>query len=110
VNKLDQLKAITEVVADTGDIEAIEEHQPQDATTNPSLLLKAVQLPQYQSMVQQCIARAGLTGSSSQQQVNNCVDQLLVAIAKEILTVVPGRVARGNSQRNIDRCARPGFS
>jgi transaldolase len=93
VNKLDQLKAMTEVVADTGDIEAIEKYKPQDATTNPSLLLKAVQLPQYQSMVQECISSAGLTDRSSQQQVNDCVDQLLVAIAKEILTIVPGRVS-----------------
>jgi transaldolase len=93
VNKLDQLKTMTEVVADTGDIEAITKYRPQDATTNPSLLLKAVQLPQYQSLVQDCITSAGLTGASSQQQINECVDQLLVAIAKEILAIVPGRVS-----------------
>jgi len=93
VNKLDQLKTMTEVVADTGDIEAIEKYKPQDATTNPSLLLKAVQLPQYQSLVQDCIASAGLTGASNQQKINECVDQLLVAIAKEILAIVPGRVS-----------------
>jgi transaldolase len=84
---------MTEVVADTGDMEAMARYKPQDATTNPSLLLKAVQLPQYQSVVHECIRSTGLNGKSSQQKINDCVDQLLVAIAKEILTIVPGRVS-----------------
>ncbi|MEH6550272.1 MAG: transaldolase [Pseudomonadales bacterium] len=93
MNKLDQLKTMTEVVADTGDIEAIKRYSPQDATTNPSLLLKAAQLPQYQSMLQSCITASGLTARGDQVELNNCVDQLLVAIAGEILAIVPGRVS-----------------
>ena len=55
MNKLEQLKIMTDVVADTGDLDAIAQFTPQDATTNPSLLLKAVQLPRYQYLVERCV-------------------------------------------------------
>mgnify|MGYP000358962772 CR=1 FL=1 len=93
MNKLEQLKAMTAVVADTGDIEAIAAYQPEDATTNPSLLLKAAQLPAYQGLIQTCIASSGLKESCQSAQVEECMDQLLVALAKEILAIVPGRVS-----------------
>jgi len=93
MNKLDQLKAVTEVVADTGDIEAIRKFQPQDATTNPSLIYKAAQLPQYQSLVQQAISAAKIGASSSQEQLDSCIDHLAVSIGCEILKIVPGRVS-----------------
>jgi len=63
-NKLEQLKAMTDVVADTGDIEAIRRFQPQDATTNPSLLLKAAALPHYASLLDQAKAWATSRGAT----------------------------------------------
>ena len=57
-NKLDQLRALTTVVADTGDIEAIKKYQPQDATTNPSLILKAAQIKEYAPLIEEAIAYA----------------------------------------------------
>jgi len=93
MTKLEQLRAMTTVVADTGDIEAIRAFKPEDATTNPSLLLKAAQLPAYRSLVQRCIAEAGLNAQASQAQINNCMDLLLMALAEEILAIVPGRVS-----------------
>ncbi len=93
MNKLEQLKTMTAVVADTGDIEAIAAYQPEDATTNPSLLLKAAQLPAYQGLVQGCIASSGIGAQCPQAQLDECMDLLLVGLAKEILAIVPGRVS-----------------
>jgi transaldolase len=92
-NKLDQLKAMTDVVADTGDIEAIQRFKPMDATTNPSLLLKAAQLPQYQGLVTDAKTWAGIQGGSNTQQLSNCSDKLAVAIGSEILNIIPGRIS-----------------
>ncbi|WP_049722275.1 transaldolase [Gilvimarinus polysaccharolyticus] len=91
--KLEQLKKMTDVVADTGDIEAIKLYKPQDATTNPSLLLKAAQLPQYKNLLDQCIVAAQKAGGSSDQQLKFASDHLAVAIGCEILKVVPGRIS-----------------
>ena len=93
MNKLESLRTVTEVVADTGDIQAIAKYQPQDATTNPSLILKAAQMPQYQQLVAQCIERANFSDPSNQQQLSQCMDWLVVLIAKEIVRLVPGRVS-----------------
>lgn len=93
MNKLDQLKQMTDVVADTGDIEAIARYKPKDATTNPSLLLKAVQLPAYKSLfndVQQWAAAQ--TGSSEAVLAQSC-DRLAVEIGTGILKMIPGRVS-----------------
>lgn len=84
-NKLEQLKQYSDVVADTGDIEAIKRYQPIDATTNPSLLYKAAQMEQYGSLVNKALANAASIGEAC--------DQLAVAIGSEILTVVPGRIS-----------------
>ncbi|MBU2704352.1 transaldolase [Zooshikella marina] len=92
-NQLEQLKQITTVVADTGDIEAIKKYQPVDATTNPSLLLKAAELPQYQSLIDDAISWSKGQGGSQQQMLANACDKLAVSIGKEILQVIPGRIS-----------------
>lgn len=92
-SKLDQLKTMTDVVADTGDIEAIERFKPMDATTNPSLLLKAAQLPQYSTLVKEAVAAATSQIGSSSEQLANCSDLLAVAIGNEILKIIPGRIS-----------------
>jgi len=92
-NKLEQLKSMTLVVADTGDIEAIRQFAPEDATTNPSLLLKAAALPHYQELIGQARHWAHEQGGSSTEQLANCSDRLAVDIGREILDIVPGRVS-----------------
>ena len=92
-SKLEQLKSMTDVVADTGDIEAIERFTPMDATTNPSLLLKAAQLPQYANLVEEAKAWAKQQGGSEAEQLANCSDKLAVAIGCEILKIIPGRIS-----------------
>ena len=93
MNKLDQLKTMTDVVADTGDIEAIAEYKPVDATTNPSLLLKAAGMTQYAGHLAIAKNWAKAKGGSSEQMRQNCTDKLAVDIGTEILAIVPGRVS-----------------
>ena len=93
MNQLEQLQQFTTLVADTGDIEAIRKYTPQDATTNPSLLLKAVGLPHYQNQLQQAQDYAITEGGDSQTQLENATDKLAVLIGQEILNIVPGRVS-----------------
>lgn len=85
---LEQLKTMTTVVADTGDILAIRKYQPTDATTNPSLLLKAAQLPEYQPLLQ-TIAKHDPAGFN----VQRASEQLAVAIGSEILSIIPGYIS-----------------
>jgi transaldolase len=92
-SQLAQLKQMTTVVADTGDIEAIEKFQPQDATTNPSLLLKAASLANYQGLVKDSVAWAKTQSNDAQQQVVDAADKLSVLIGLEILKIVPGRIS-----------------
>lgn len=92
-SKLEQLRQMTDVVADTGDIEAIKLYKPQDATTNPSLLYKAAQMSQYQTLLNSCIDAAKAEGGSNDEQVRSASDHLAVGIGAEILTVVPGRIS-----------------
>ncbi|UTW13806.1 transaldolase [Marinobacterium rhizophilum] len=92
-SQLEQLKAITSVVADTGDIDAIRQFRPVDATTNPSLLLKAGQHPAYRPLLEQARAWAQSLGGDNQQQLGNMTDKLAVLIGLEILKLVPGRVS-----------------
>lgn len=92
-NKLEQLKSMTDVVADTGDIEAIKRFQPLDATTNPSLLLKAAALPAYQPLLKQARQWAKQQPGNQAQQLSACADKLAVLIGCEILQIVPGRVS-----------------
>ncbi|MGA9575819.1 MAG: transaldolase [Lysobacterales bacterium] len=93
MNQLEQLQQFTTLVADTGDIESIRRYQPEDATTNPSLLLKAVGLPHYETLLQRAREYAETRGGDSQTQLDNATDQLAVLIGREILNIVPGRVS-----------------
>ncbi|KAG8430337.1 hypothetical protein GDO86_017949 [Hymenochirus boettgeri] len=90
---LDQLKQHTVVVADTGDFNAIEEYKPQDATTNPSLILAAAQMPDYQHLVNDAIQYGKNLGGSEDEQINNILDKLFVSFGIEILKKIPGRVS-----------------
>lgn len=84
-NKLEQLKKMTDVVADTGDIEAIKRYQPLDATTNPSLLYKAAQIEAYSPLIKKVLADS--------DSIEAACDKLAVAIGCEILNIVPGKVS-----------------
>lgn len=89
-NKLNSLKKHTTIVADTGDFQSIKEYQPQDATTNPSLILKAASQPEYAYLVDQAVAS---TKDIKSNRVDATIDTLLVLFGKEILNIVPGRVS-----------------
>ena len=90
---LDSLKRSTVVVADTGDIDAIRRHTPQDATTNPSLLLKAAQQPQYRALVDGALADAAGVAAPGEARTEAFMDRLAVGFGREILQIVPGRVS-----------------
>lgn len=92
MNLLESLKRYTTVVADTGDIDAIALHKPQDATTNPSLLFQAAQKPQYQHLVEQALRDAS-SASDKAARAETFIDSLFVGFGREILKVVPGRVS-----------------
>jgi transaldolase len=90
---LEQLKTMTVVVADTGDIQAIAEHKPQDATTNPSLLFAAAQQPQYAHLVNAALESAATEAKDKEGRAEAFMDHLSVNFGKEILEIVPGRVS-----------------
>jgi transaldolase len=90
---LDSLKRFTTVVADTGDIDAMRQFRPQDATTNPSLLLKAAQHPQYRPLVEAALAGAERAGVRDGKRTEAFMDRLAVNFGIEILKIVPGRVS-----------------
>lgn len=92
-NKLEQLRKLTTVVADTGEIDAIKKYQPEDATTNPSLILKAAQIEEYAPLIDQAIEYAKAQSDDKAQQVQDTCDMLAVNIGKEILTTIPGRIS-----------------
>lgn len=92
-NTLEQLKLYTTIVADTGDIEAIKRYQPEDATTNPSLILKAAQIPEYESLIDNAIDWAKSQSADLAQQLDDASDKLAVNIGVEILKLVPGRIS-----------------
>ena len=91
--QLDSLRSTTVVVADTGDIDAIKKYQPQDATTNPSLILSASALPQYAPLIDEAIAYAKAQSADKAQQLIDAEDKLAVNIGLEILKIVPGRIS-----------------
>ncbi|AFU19511.1 transaldolase [Actinobacillus equuli subsp. haemolyticus] len=93
MSQLDALREMTVVVADTGDIEAIKQYQPQDATTNPSLILSASALPQYASLIDDAVAYAKAKSDDKAQQLIDAEDKLAVNIGLEILKIVPGRIS-----------------
>src|SRR5271165_2910683 len=90
---LESLKKYTTVVADTGDIEAIAKHRPQDATTNPSLLFHAAQMPAYKPLVEEATQLALKSGGGHEEMAAEFIDRLFVLFGCEILKVVPGRVS-----------------
>jgi transaldolase len=92
-NFLEQLKTMTTIVADTGDIEAIRHHHPQDATTNPSLLLKAASLPEYAPLIDDSITWAKAQSTDPEQQTHDALDKLAVDVGLEVLKIVPGRIS-----------------
>ena len=91
--QLDSLRSMTVVVADTGDIDAIKKYQPQDATTNPSLILSASALPQYAPLIDEAVAYAKAQSADKAQQLIDAEDKLAVNIGLEILKIVPGRIS-----------------
>ncbi|TGZ99162.1 transaldolase [Rodentibacter pneumotropicus] len=91
--QLDSLRSMTVVVADTGDIEAIKKYQPQDATTNPSLILSASALPQYAPLIDEAVSYAKAQSNDKAQQLIDAEDKLAVNIGLEILKIVPGRIS-----------------
>ena len=93
MNQLEALKAMTIVVADTGDIEAIRQYQPEDATTNPSLILSAAALPQYAPLIDNAIAYGKKQSDDRAQQLIDAEDKLAVNIGLEILNFIPGRIS-----------------
>lgn len=93
MNKLEQLRQLTTVVADTGDVEAMKIFKPQDATTNPSLILKAAALPQYAPLIDEAVAYAKSQCSEPTQLVEAASDKLAVNIGKAIADIVPGRIS-----------------
>jgi len=93
LNQLDQLKKFTTVVADTGDFATLKEYQPRDATTNPSLILKAAVMPEYQHLASKAIADRENRGLSGPAQISDILDYLLVLFGVEILKIIPGRVS-----------------
>jgi transaldolase len=92
-NQLDQLKKFTTVVADTGDFATLKQYAPQDATTNPSLILKAAQMAEYSWLLDKAIADARQTGASGQALLSRVLEHVFVAFGCEILKIVPGRVS-----------------
>ncbi len=90
-SKLSQLREMTHVVADTGDLSQIERFQPEDATTNPSLLLKAAETPAFEPTIQQALRAA--RGSSENARIADAMDHLAVGAGRRILDIIPGRVS-----------------
>src|SRR6266568_9244154 len=93
LSQLEQLKRLTKVVADTGDFATLKEYAPQDATTNPSLILKAAQMPGYKNLVEKAIADNRRSGAAGDALLGRIMDDLLVLFGVEILKIVPGRVS-----------------
>ena len=92
MSKLEALRGMTVVVADTGDIEAIKTHKPEDATTNPSLILKAAAIPAYRPLLEKA-AQWASSANNNDSMIANACDYLAVAIGKEILGIIPGLIS-----------------
>jgi transaldolase len=93
MNQLDRLKQYTTIVADTGDFQAIDAYAPRDATTNPSLILKAVQKPEYRPLLTQAVR------DNAGKSTGEVVDRLLIAFGRKILDIIPGRVSTETDAR-----------
>lgn len=93
MDQLKQLKQYTIVVADTGDFASIKKYEPRDATTNPSLIFKAAQMPEYQEVVERAIAQSCQEGKNNLEKIQIALDCLAVAFGLEILKIIPNRVS-----------------
>ncbi len=93
MNKLEQLKEYTAIVADTGDFQSIEQYQPEDCTTNPSLILKAAEMETYQPIVKTAVKEAKAIGATGDALVEDALDYLAVAFGEKLAQIVPGRVS-----------------
>lgn len=98
-SQLEQLKALTTIVADTGDFESMRQYSPQDATTNPSLILKASQQAEYRHLVDQAVTELKSGSLSGDALVEAVIDRILILFGKEILKIVPGRVSTETDAR-----------
>ena len=98
MNALERLRQWTTVVADTGDFNAMRSYAPRDATTNPSLIVKALQKPDYRSLVDETVA------AHRDESVEQLCDRLLVRFGCEILSIVPGRVSTEVDARSMPAC------
>ncbi len=92
-NKLEQLKSMSTVVADTGEFKNIQKFKPEDATTNPSLLYKVAQNNEYQNYIHNAIQWATTQGGTQNEQLQNTLSKFAVDIGKEILQIIPGRIS-----------------
>ncbi|MEK0445783.1 MAG: transaldolase protein [Verrucomicrobiota bacterium] len=99
LTQLEQLKQFTKVVADTGDFESMREFKPQDATTNPSLILQAATKPQYAPILDKVIADRKNSGLTGAKRLDDIIDHILIAFGLEILKIVPGRVSTETDAR-----------
>ncbi len=93
MSKLDQLKTMTTVVADTGDFDSIKEYRPTDATTNPSLVYAAAQLPRYRNLVDEAVDYGMARADTLSARTSLVLDRLAVLFGRKILAIVPGRVS-----------------
>jgi len=110
-SQLEQLKELTTVVADSGDMNLFKVYKPQDATTNPSLILTAAQMPAYQALIDSSLEYADKKGKTIDERVSIAMDKLAVTFGAEILKIIPGRVSTEldarlsyDTQANIDKC------
>ncbi|MCE9610196.1 MAG: transaldolase [Chthoniobacter sp.] len=99
LSQLDQLKKFTTVVADTGDFESMREFQPQDATTNPSLILQAATKPAYAYILEKVLSDRKSSALAKSAQIEDVMDHVLVAFGAQILQIVPGRVSTETDAR-----------
>jgi transaldolase len=113
MNQLDQLKQFTTVVADTGDFESMRDYQPQDATTNPSLILQAARQDAYRHLLEKAVHEHRNSPLTGEQRMQAVLDRILVLFGLEILDIVPGRVSTEvdarlsfDSKATIDRARR----
>lgn len=93
MSQLEQLKKMTTIVVDTGDIEAVKKYKPTDATTNPSLIFSAVQKPEYKPLLEDAVQYGQKKGKSPSDQMSLIMDKLFVNVGTEILKLIPGRVS-----------------
>jgi transaldolase len=99
LNQLEQIKKFTKIVGDTGDFESIRQFKPQDATTNPSLILAATQKEEYACLLDEVIVERKKSGLHGTPQIEDIIDHLLIRFGTEFLKIIPGRVSTETDAR-----------